>query len=128
MRIWSSVVDLIIKQARVEYSGTHSPDPNCPLYGRCAYWRIYIGDTYVCKVTARVKTLNPKQATLDKLLRAELQRRIEAIGFCMDVDHYGQMREIRVDPYGVRPLLDLVEGKYMDILKRKPERTALVAV
>lgn len=124
MNIYNSCIDLIVQQCRIEYNGTHAPHNETPLYGRRAYWRVYIGDSYVCKITAPVKSLNPKQATLDKLFKAELAKRIQAIGYSLDVDHYGCMRVISVDPYGVRALVDLLEGKYTDILKRQLDRKA----
>ena len=119
MRIQKSLVDLILKQVRVEYNGTHNPDPKNPLWGRAAYWRLYIGDSYVCKVTTPVKSIKPKQSTLDRLLKAELQHRLESITESLEADPYTQVVIVRYDPYGVRRLLDLVVGQFYDLKMRE---------
>ena len=116
MYIDSFVIDCIYSKIKIEYSGTHAPHNDTPLYGRRAYWRLYMPDgTYVAKVTAPVKTINPRQKTLEKLLKAELRKRLGEIGFRMDIDNYGCMRVVESDPYSVRRLLELVEGKYTNI-------------
>lgn len=127
MYIPNSAVQLIMAQVRVEYSGCHAPHSETPLYGRRAYFRLYIGDDYIAKVTVPVKTMNPHKATLDKLLLAEVKRRIEAIGPELDLDRYGCMRVVDRDPYGVKRLLDLVEGKYIDQECRRAQRSKGVA-
>lgn len=129
MLIWNSLVDLIVDSPKltVEYSGTHCPHPETPLYGRAAYWRLYIaGYGFMAKVTAPVKVLNPQPKTLDKLLRAEIKRRIEAIQDVVETDHYGQVYVIHRDPYGVERLLDLIKGEYVDLLQRKSKEAANV--
>lgn len=114
MWIWNECVEMIIKHKsfRAEYHGTHAPHNNTPLYGRRAYWRIYVGDRFIAKVTTPVKSMNPKQATLDKLLKAEIKKRIEAISERVELDHYGMVVIIKTDPYSIRPLTELIEGQY----------------
>jgi hypothetical protein len=124
MYIENSALDLLIKTLRIEYSGTHNSDPKAPMWGRRAYWRLYLGDTYIAKVTAPVKSLQPKQITLDKLLKAELRKRIEAITERLQFDHYGQMQIVALDPYSVRRLVESLEGKYIDIEMRKHAQKA----
>jgi hypothetical protein len=125
MYVSDYLLNLVIKTITVEYSGTHCPDPKNPLYGRCAYYRLYTpGGGFACKLTFPVKSLNPKQATLDRLFKAELKRRFEAIHERLDTDHYGQMSVVWRDPSGVRVLLKHLEGKYYQFVERDLERGA----
>lgn len=119
MYISNSLIELILSRCTVEYSGTHAP--HCPklgnkgLWGRAAYWRVYVpGVGFTCKITAPVKSINPKQATLDKLLRAELRKRIEAIQETTELNHYGEVETFMRDPYSVRRLVESIHGAYVD--------------
>jgi hypothetical protein len=116
MRIWNEIVDCIIQSIKIEYNGTHCPHRETPLYGRSAYWRIYTQDgQFVSKITTPVKTLNPKPKTLEKLFRAELKKRLQAIERVVETDHYGMIVTYEVDPYHVRSLIELVERKYINL-------------
>lgn len=119
MYISVASVEFILSQCRVEYSGTHNSDSKNPLWGRAAYWRIYLGDTYICKITAPVKSINPRPATLHKLLVNELRERIFSIGEYVEMDHYAQIKIERRDPSGVERLVNNIVGKYWDIETRK---------
>lgn len=122
MHIWETLLDCLISQIKIEYNGTHNSDPSAPLYGRRAYWRLYLSDgTYVCKMTTPVKSINPKQRTLDKLFKAELKRRIEAISEHVTTDDYGRVQIEYRDPYSVKRLLDAIVGKYYDRLNQTNE-------
>lgn len=113
MKIYDSLIDLILSRCKVEYNGTHNSDPKSPLWGRRAYWRVSIpGYGFCCKITAPVKSINPKQKTLDRLLRAELRRRIEEIQEICETNHYGEVSIYMRDPYGVRPLVNAISGAY----------------
>lgn len=115
MRISNSLIDLILSRCTVEYNGTHNSDRNNPLWGRHAYWRVSVpGYGYCRKITAPVKSINPKQKTLDKLLRAELRKRIEAVQETCETNHYGEVCIYMTDPYGVRPLLNAIDGAYTE--------------
>lgn len=122
MYIQKSIVQAILKSKKVtiEYSGTHNSDFKNPLYGRRAYWRLYLQDVgFVCKVTTPVKSLNPKKETLDKLLEAELLKRLSAIDLSVDLNSYGQVTGPReIDPYSVKRLLSVVVGEYLDLLQK----------
>lgn len=117
MRIWNSIIDKMMQspRLRVEYGGCHAPHNETPLYGRNAYWRLYIDDAFIAKVTAPVKAMEPKPATLEKLLKAAVKARIENIGEVCETDHYGQIYVVKCDPSSVRRLLELVEGQYIDL-------------
>lgn len=128
MYIDSFVIECIISKLKIEYGGCHAPHNDTPLYGRRAYWRVYLEDgTYVAKITTPVKTLNPKPKTLNKLLRAELRNRLGEIGYRMDIDNYGCMRVVESDPYSLKRLLELVDGKYMDIHFKQLYRARMAA-
>ncbi len=117
MYIYSSIIEQIIKRCTFEYSGVHSSN-GWP--GR-AYWRVYVPEYgFACKiVSGPLRSKNPKQATLDKALRAELKRRFDAVQVIVDTDHYGQVSSPRInDPTGVMQLLKAVEGKYLHLLER----------
>lgn len=114
MRIDNYLIDLIVANIRVEYCGTHNSDPNSPLLGRAAYFRLYHKDgTYISKVTTPVKVINPSIKTRDMLLKRELKRRIEAIQETCETDRYGQVHIYMIDPYSIRRVLDAIEGKYV---------------
>lgn len=118
MTIPNSLIDLIISRCTIEYNGTHAPwsqeHGNNGLYGRHAYWRVFVpGIGFCCKITAPVKSINPKQKTLDKLLRAELRKRIEAIQEHVETDHYGQLYIAMRDPYSVRRLVESIDKAYV---------------
>jgi hypothetical protein len=116
MYIQDALIDLILDTCKFEYNGTHCPHRETPLYGRAAYWRAYLPTgTYVCKITTPVKTLNPKPATLRKLLKAELKSRIREIGNNCTFDHYGQVEIRHCDPSGVMPLVESIKGMYPDL-------------
>jgi len=120
MYISSQVLDLLISKLVIEYNGTHNSDPKSSLWGRRAYWRIYMhGHGFAGKITTPVKSINPKPATLQKLFRAELRKRFEAVQMQCCTDHYGQIYQQTADPYSVLPLLKAVEGKYLDIELRQ---------
>lgn len=117
MYISNSLIELIISRCTIEYSGTHAP--YCPklgnkgLWGRAAYWRVYMPRYgFACKITAPVKSLNPRKATLDKLLRAELRRRIEAIQETCETNHYGEVCVYMKDPYSMCVLVESIQGAY----------------
>lgn len=117
MYISNSLIELIISRCTIEYNGTHAPwcskKGNKGLYGRAAYWRVYVpGYGFACKVTAPVKSLKPKQKTLDALLRKELRKRIEAIQETCEADHYGQVHTFMRDPYSVRSLIESIDCAY----------------
>lgn len=112
MRISDYLLNVIISELRIEYNGTHNSDPKSPLWGRCAYWRIYLGDTYINKITAPVKSINPKQATLNRLLKLELKKRINAIEESLECSHYGEIVKVFCDPYSIMPLIKAFEGRY----------------
>ncbi len=116
MYIENSLLDLIISKLTIEYSGCHNSDSKNPLWGRAAYWRIYVGDTYIAKITTPVKSLEPTKKTLDKLFRAELKKRIEAIHERFTTDHYGNMQIEQRDPYSMKRLLGMFENKYYDLV------------
>lgn len=125
MYISDYLLDLVIKCVRVEYNGTHNSDRENPLWGRRAYWRVYMPSYgFACKITAPVRSIKPKQATLDRLFREELKRRFEAIHECVETDHYGQVQVVWRDPYSVRKLLEVVEGKFYWLIERDLERQA----
>lgn len=122
MYIDNALLDLIIASplVTIEYSGTHNSDPKAPLWGRRAYWRVYIqGSGFAFKITAPVKSISPKKATLDKLFKAELKNRFEAIGEHFTTDHYGRMQVEYRDPYSVKQLLKVAEGYYYDMYSRQ---------
>lgn len=113
MYISDSLIELIISRCTIEYNGTHNSDRKNPLWGRAAYWRVYVpGYGFCCKITAPVKSINPKQKTLDKLLRAELRKRIEAIQETCETDHYGEVHIYMLDPYSVRRLVESIDKAY----------------
>lgn len=115
MRIGDKLVDEIIKGLKVEYNGCHAPHNSTPLYGRAAYWRIYLLDgTFIAKITTKVKVMRPNAKTLSKLFRAELKRRIEAIGPVCETDNYGQVVVYDQDPYCVGRVLDIIENKFIE--------------
>lgn len=116
MYIDNALLDILIKTLVIEYNGTYNSDPKNPLLGRAAYWRVYLeGYGFVCKITTPVKSIKPKQATLDKLLRAELKKRIEAIHERATTNHYGEIGIEYRDPYNVRRLVESLERKYIQI-------------
>lgn len=115
MRIANSLIDLILSRCTVEYNGTHNSDRQNPLWGRAAYWRIYVpGYGFSCKITAPVKTMHPRQSTLNKLLKAELRKRLEAIEETCETNHYGEVQVYMTDPYSVRPLINAIDGAYTE--------------
>ncbi len=115
MYISNSLLELIISRCTIEYNGTHNSDRNNPLWGRAAYWRVYVpGIGFACKITTPVKSINPKQKTLDKLLRAELRKRIEAIQETCETNHYGEVQVFMRDPYSVRSLVESIDGAYTE--------------
>lgn len=119
MYIQNDILDLMISKLTIEYSGTHNSDLKNPLWGRRAYWRIFMQDYgFVCKITAPVKSINPTQKTLNKLFRAELKKRLNAIDTIVQTDHYSQIHVIEIDPYSVRTLLKCVQGKYLNLEKK----------
>lgn len=127
MYIEQSLLDLLISKLRIEYNGCHSPNhgDGQTLYGRAAYWRVYDSDgTYLAKITTPVKTMEPKPKTLEKLFRAELQKRIEAIHERCTTDHYGHIQVERRDPYSMRRMLDLILNRYYDLEIEKLEKGA----
>jgi hypothetical protein len=71
------------------------------------------------KITAPVKSLNPKQATLDRLLREALKERINNIREVCETDHYGKVYIVKRDPSSICPLVELIEGEYIDPMPRK---------
>lgn len=123
MFIQTSIVNAIIvsPKIRIEYSGTHNSDPKNPLYGRRAYWRLYLeGYGFVCKVTAPVRSINPKQSTLNKLLVTTLKERLSAIDYVVGLNPYGEIsKPYKIDPYSCEKLLDAVTGEYIDLLNKK---------
>lgn len=126
MYISNSLLELIINRCTVEYNGTHTPWSkeygNKGLYGRCAYWRVYApGLGFICKITTPVKSINPKQKTLDKLFRIELRKRIEAIQETCEINHYGEVNISMRDPYSVRSLVNSIDGAYTEYYKNSNE-------
>lgn len=120
MRIYDEILDAIIENIKIEYNGTHNSDKDSPLWGRCAYWRLYhLDGEYISKITTPVKSIRPAKATLDKLLKAELKKRIEAIVEHCETDHYGQVHIYMRDPYSIRSILKVVEGQFLDILRKR---------
>jgi hypothetical protein len=120
MYIENAILDLLISKLTIEYSGTHNSDTKNPLWGRCAYWRVFAQDQgFVCKITTPVKCINPRPETLKKLFRAELKKRFESIHERFTSNHYGEMHLEYRDPYGVKPLLKLLERKYYDLELKK---------
>lgn len=120
MYIDNVLLDILIESLVIEYNGTHAPWcnklGNKGLWGRAAYWHVSVPGTNIShKITARVKSLNPKPETLKKLFRAELQRRIESIHERVTTDHYGQTYLWSLDPSGMRPLVQTILGKYINI-------------
>lgn len=113
MNITNSVLNEIFKKVRFEYSGCHSPDKKNPLWGRAAYWRAYIGGSFVCNITTPVNVMNPRKSTLEKLLKKEVRKRIEAITEIAQPNHYGQIYIYSVDPYSVRPLVESIDREYL---------------
>lgn len=115
MYIQDSLVDLILKRVKIEYSGLHSSNG----WSARAYFRLYTqDDTFLAKVvTGPIKSKNPKQKTLDKALKTELKKRFQSIQIVVDTDHYGQVSKPRiVDPYSVMKLVDLIQSKYYDLM------------
>lgn len=120
MRIYNQILDAIIENIKIEYNGTHNSDSAAPLWGRAAYWRLYhLDGEYISKVTAPVKSIQPSKATLDKLLKLELKKRIEAIVEHCETDHYGQVHIYMQDPYHIRSILKVVEGQFLHLLRQK---------
>lgn len=120
MKIYDEVLDAILENIKIEYAGTHNSDVNSPLWGRAAYWRLYhLDGTYITKVTAPVKSIRPSSATLSKLLKAEVRKRIEAIQERCEADDYGQVHVYMNDPYIIRSILSVVEGEFLHILRKK---------
>jgi len=111
MYIQNTIIEFILTQVEVEYSGTHNSDPKAPLYGRCAYWRIYLDGSFVCKITTPVKSINPKPATLHKLLVEELSKQFRAIQDRIETNEWGQIWRQHSDPYSVEKLLSVVKER-----------------
>lgn len=119
MYIGDHVLDFLISQLVIEYYGTHNSDQKNPLWGRHAYWRVYLKDgTYIAKVTVPVKCIKPGAALQARLLKAELRKRLEAIGEVCEYDHYGMVQIGTSDPYGIRSILSAIEGKYWQFEKK----------
>lgn len=122
MYIDSALLDLIIASPliTIEYSGTHNSDPKAPLWGRRAYWRVYIqGSGFAMKITAPVKSINPSKKTLAKLFKAELNKRFNEIHERFTTDHYGRMQVEYRDPNNIRQLLKVAEGYYFDLYSKQ---------
>jgi hypothetical protein len=125
MYISNRVLDLLIELIKVEYGGCHAPHNDTPLYGRSAYWRIYLPDgTFVAKITTPVQSLNPTKKTLQRLFKAELKQRINDIQIVMDTTYSGQMFISERDPSSVKPLMKFLENKYYDLELSKLEKQA----
>lgn len=75
--------------------------------------------TYISKVTAPVKVINPSKKTQLALLKAELKRRIGAIQEVCEADRYGQVQVYMIDPYSIRRILDVVEGRFVNVQYNK---------
>ena len=99
-------LDRILTEAKFTFNGCHAPHPDTPLYGRRAYFSVECSLGYVSKITFPVESMNPSQKTLDKGLRKEIEKRINAIQLKLDCDHYGTASIIEVDPYSIRPLVE----------------------
>lgn len=117
MYIQDSLLDLLISQLTIEYNGTHNADSKNPLWGRHAYWRVYLNGSFVAKITTRVHSINPRPETLKKLFKAELKKRIGAISETVEADHYTQVYILQRDPYGVRRLVEHLKGQFYDLRK-----------
>jgi hypothetical protein len=126
MYIDNHLLDILISTLKIEYNGTHNSDPESPLWGRRAYWRVYLADgSYSAKITAPVKSINPRPATLAKLFRAELKRRIESIHERCTTDHYGNIQIEYRDPCSVKRIVESITNKYVDIHFRDTHRRLL---
>jgi len=120
MFIDESLLKLIISLVDVTYAGCHCPNNAEPLYGKAAYWRIYDKDgMYLSKITSPVPEMEPSEYDLSILFEAELRRRFEAIHERCTTDNYGKIEVISCDPYRIKPVLRLIEGKYYRDLKEK---------
>lgn len=118
--VTNKMIERIIDNADIEFRGCHSPDRNNPLYGRAAYFMIDH-----TKVTFPVKSLNPRKSTLRAGLIKELRRRIESIGYRMDVSWSGYMQLCEYDPYSVKRLLEkYVNEQYIDHTYRPKKEVA----
>jgi hypothetical protein len=114
MYIQESVLNLIISKCTIEYSGTHNPDPKHPLWERRACWRVFVPNYgFACKITTPVTSLNSTKKTLDKLFKAELRKRIEAIQETCTTDHSGMVVVFTIDLHSIRSILKCVEGSYV---------------
>jgi hypothetical protein len=118
MRIDGHLLDLLLSRVRVEYSGVHNSDPKNLLWGARAYFRLYAKDTdsYITKITVPVNTLKPSKKTLDRLLRAELKSRLGEIEEVCTTDGYGRVQIESRDPWSLRYILNLIDGKYVDLM------------
>ena len=117
MKIADSFLDLLISRIKIKYNGCHSPHPSEPFYGRAAYW--YVSDhegVYCCKITTPVTIMVPTPEELKVLFKAELQKRIGAIGEICEIDDFGRVQITAIDPYSCRRLLRAIEGKYYDFM------------
>jgi hypothetical protein len=116
MYIDDKVLDILINSLTLEYHGCHSPDSTDPLWGRCAYWRVYYKDKYYAKITTPVKVLEPSKKQLKTLFKKELKKRIDSIGYTLDVNSYLAMSVVVCDPYSLKGLVeDVLCGKFIDI-------------
>lgn len=114
------MIERIIDNADIEFRGCHAPHRETPLYGRAAYFMIDH-----CKVTFPVNSLNPRKSTLRKGLIKELRRRIESIGYRMDVSWSGYMQLCEYDPYSVKRLVEkYLDRQYIDHAYRPKKEVA----
>lgn len=121
MKIDDVLIDCILEEVNLEYGGCHNSDRDNPLWGRCAYYRVYSKDGhYLSKITFPVKTLEPRESTRLKLLRAEIKHRVESITEYCTTTWSGQVVIEERDPYSVQCLLDLIKNKYISIHYKKP--------
>jgi hypothetical protein len=107
MKINNKRLDRIISKLTIEYNGCHAPWSDTPLYGRNAYWRIYINNTFVAKITAPVKSMQPRNNTLQKLFKSALKKRLERIRKAILIDDYGYEYRRKLDPSSLRSLIPL---------------------
>ena len=118
MYLSDSLLDLVLKRCSVEYRGLHSSGG----WPSRAYYMLSVEGKSLssCKVvTQPIKAKQPKQATLDKALRAELRRRFDAVQVLVETDHYGQVQQPRIiDPHGVLPLLQTISGNYVYLMMK----------